>query len=146
MRKTATVTITAEGRDQNKVFLLREMPAMKAEKWAMRALAAMVQSGVEIPDEIVSAGLQGVAALGLRALFGVPFDVLSPLLDELLECVTIQPDPSKPAIQRPLIEDDIEEVSTLIYLRAEAYSLHVNFSRPAAKSNLTSATGEAGSS
>ena len=42
-RKTANVTISAAGRDQGKVFVLREMPASQAERWALveQAVEAM---------------------------------------------------------------------------------------------------------
>lgn len=130
-RKTATVTIDAEGRDKGKVFVLTELPAMQAEEWAGRALFAMMNSGVDIPENIAQAGLAGVAALGISALTKISFDAAKPLLDEMLGCIQFQPSPK---VTRALIEDDIEEVATLIRLRKEIINLHLDFSTPAGQS------------
>lgn len=130
-RKTKTVIIDLGEdfpRDNGKVFHLEEMSAMAAEKWAMRAMLALTKSGVEIPEGIEGMGFAGVAIVGMRALGGVAFEDLEPLMDEMLECVSIQPDPRQPAVTRPLIKDDIEEVPTLVFLRREVFDLHANFS------------------
>jgi hypothetical protein len=146
MRKTAIVTIDAEGRDYGKVFLLREMPASRAEKWATKAFLALAKSGVEIPDDIAKMGLAGIAAIGLKSLAGVSFADAEPLMDEMFACVTIIPDPSKTdvanqtPIHRSLVEDDIEEIATRLTLRKELFALHVNFSLPAAPSSSISGT------
>lgn len=127
-RKTATITIDAAGRDAGKTFLLTELPAMQAEEWAGRLLFAAMNSGLEIPDDIAQAGLAGVAALGISALTKLPYDAVKPLLDEMLGCIQIQPSPK---VTRDLFPDDIEEVATLIRLRREVFSLHLDFSTPA---------------
>lgn len=132
MRKTADITITDEGRDKGKVFRLREMSAMQAEKWAARALLALAKSGVDIPDEISEMGMAGMVALGIKSLVGVSFRDAEPLLDEMLGCIKIVPDPARPQIERPLIDGDIEEVRTLVTLRKEVFTLHTGFSLPAA--------------
>ena len=132
MRKEAVITIEANGRDQGKVFHLKEMPASQAERWAMRALLALVRSGVELPDDVASAGMAGVAALGLKAFSGVKFEEIEPLLVEMMECVKAIPDPSKPKMIRDLVETDIEEISTRLRLRAEVFALHTGFLVPAA--------------
>jgi hypothetical protein len=137
-RKTLTITIDTNGRDQGKTYLLREMPSSQAEKWAARALLAMAKSGVEVPDDIATAGLAGVAALGIKALGGMAFEDAEPLLDEMFACISFIPDPSRPQVVRGLIEDDIEEISTRLRLRKEVFFLHVNFSMPAAGSISTS--------
>ncbi|OIQ97217.1 hypothetical protein GALL_207710 [mine drainage metagenome] len=131
-RKTATIVIEAEGRDRGKQFLLREMPASQAEKWAFRALLALARAGIDLPDDPAEAGLPEIARIGLAALGGMAFDDAEPLMDEMMACVQAVPDPSRPAIRRPLIEDDIEEVSTRLVLRREVFQLHVGFSIPAA--------------
>lgn len=134
-RKSIVVTIDAEGRDQGKVFTIREMPASQAEKWAMRALFAMSKSGVQIPDDIAKSGLAGIAAVGLKALEGINFYEAEPLLDEMFACIQIMPNPSKPKVVRALIEDDTEEVATRLRLRKEVLALHVDFFILAALSN-----------
>jgi hypothetical protein len=128
MRKTLTVTIDAPGRDQGKAFVLREMPASQAEKWAARAFLALAKSGVEVPDNIAAAGLSGVAAMGIKAFGGMSFRDAEPLLDEMFGCVSHIPDPARPAVVRALIEDDIEEVATRLKLRLELFRLHMDFS------------------
>lgn len=138
-RKTHTVVIEAEGRDKGKMFTITEMPPSQAEKWAFRALLALAKSGVEVPDDIASAGLAGVAALGIKAFSGLRFEDAEPLLDEMFAMISFIPDASRPAIKRgyggvgPLIDDDIEEVMTRLTLRKELFSLHTGFFRPAVR-------------
>lgn len=123
-RKTAPITIEAQGRDCGKVFIITEMSAMAAEEWAAKALFAMMNAGVEIPENIASAGLAGVAALGISSLTKVSFDAAKPLLDEMLTCVQFKPSQN---VVRALISDDIEEVSTLLTLRKAVLELHLDF-------------------
>jgi hypothetical protein len=133
-RKTLTYTVTDEGRDQGKVFILTEMAASQAERWALRALTALAASGMEIPDDIASAGLAGVARLGIQAIGGLPWDKAEPLLNEMFACITIQPDPARANINRPLIEDDIEEIATRLRLRVEWWKLHMGFFKDVVRS------------
>ena len=60
-RNTKSLTISAEGRDKGKTFLLTEMSAVRAEKWAARAVLALLKSGVELPEDAAQAGLAGIA-------------------------------------------------------------------------------------
>lgn len=143
-RKTAIITISAEGRDKGKVFHIQEMPAMKIEKWATRALLALVKGGAEIPDDVANAGLAGLKALGIKALMGLNYYDAEPLLEEMLECISIIPDPGNRDFMRADIENDIEEVKTLLTLRAAVFNLHADFSTPAVHSNSTSTTGKQG--
>lgn len=138
MRKVIDVTITDSGRDEGKTFHIKEMAATRAEKWAMRALLAVARSGVELPDDFSGMGMQGIAIVGIRALTKIAFEDAEPLLDEMMECVSLKPDPRNPAIQRPLMEGDIEEIATLIQLRQEVINLHVGFFTKGGKSKLTS--------
>lgn len=131
-RKTLTITIDAEGRDIGKVFVITEMPASQAEKWAARAFLAMARNGVDIPDDIASSGLAGIAAMGLKAIGGMKYEDAEPLLDEMFNCIKCIPDASKPNVIRNIIEDDIEELSTRLRLRKEVFMLHVSFFTAAA--------------
>jgi hypothetical protein len=141
MRKELDITISDEGRDQGKVFHLREFPASKAEKWAMQALMLAARSGVDLPDNIGPAmGMQGIAMLGIQAIMKVNFLEAEPLLNEMMACVSIKPDPQRPEIVRGLVEDDIEEIATRVMLRSEVIKLHVNFSGAANPSKSTSET------
>lgn len=133
-RQTANYTVTDDGRDRGKVFVITEMPASKAESWAMRALLALMAGGVEVPDGFERMGMAGMAEVGLRALTGLKWEVAEPLLAEMWGCVQIMPDPSKPHVVRALIEEDIEEVVTRIKLRAEVWKLHTDFLKAVAPS------------
>lgn len=129
MRKTKTVAIEMEGRDKGKQYVLTEMSALAAEKWAARALLALSHAGVQVPEDVESAGMAHLAAFSMQALNMARWDELEPLLDEMLTCVQYVPDPSHPNFSRPVsAEGDIEEVQTILYLRAEVFDLHTGFS------------------
>ena len=121
-RKETIVTITAEGRDKGKAFLITELPASEAEEWAMRAMFSLMNAGVEIPENIAEAGTAGLFALGLTTMSKLPFEAARPLFDKMMECVQI-----KLAVPRSLIESDIEEVLTRLTLRKAVWDLHTDF-------------------
>lgn len=136
-RKQLKITIADEGRDKGKVFVLTEMAARPGHDWATRALFAIMNGGVDIPDDFMGAGWAGLAAIGIKALGKVHVDAAKPLMDELLECVTIQPDAGKPEVTRKWIDDDFEEITTIFRLQKDVLLLHVNF--PTAAGRSTSA-------
>lgn len=123
-RKQIAVTIGADGRDKGKVFILTELSAYEAEELGGRALFALMNAGVEIPDDIAQAGLAGVAAMGLNAIAKLSFDSAKPLLDKMMDCVQIQPSPD---VTRGLVPSDIEEVATLLTLRKKILGMHLDF-------------------
>lgn len=129
-RKTKIVTIDQQGRDKGKHYLITEMSASQAEKWATRAFLALAHSGVEVPQNLVDAGFAGIAVLGLRSLIGLQFEEAEPLLDEMFSCVQFIPDIRQQNVVRPIKEeaDDLEEVATRVQLRTEVFELHVGFS------------------
>jgi hypothetical protein len=135
LRKSLTVSISAEGRDKGKAFQLTEMPASKAEKWAIRTVLALGKAGIDIPEDMASQGMSAIAALGIRALTNLKFEDAEPLLAEMFECVQCIPDASRPDVRRALIEDDIEEVATRLSLRKDILSLHIDFFTAVAPSN-----------
>lgn len=126
MRKTREITIDgpAGSRDVGKTFLITEMSAMAADSWAIRALGAMMRSGVGIPAEIVQSGLQGFALYGIKALLAAPFEESAPLLAEVMDCVQIV----EQLITRRLLDSDIEEIATITRLRDEVIEVHTGFS------------------
>lgn len=132
MRKTANYTVTDEGRDNGKLYLITEKPARQAEEWAIRAILGLMAANVDIPENAMDLGMAGLAEIGLKKLALLSPAILLPLLDELMECVQIIPDPRKPHVVRPLIESDIEEISTRVKLKWEVLKLHVDFSQAAA--------------
>lgn len=127
-RKVLDITIDADGRDKGKVFRLTEMPSSQAEKWGQRAMSAMARSGVQIPDQLMGSGMAGIGAIGLYSFMGIRAEEMQPLMDEMMACIKIVPDPSHPQIARTLIEDDIEEVKTRLKLRNDLYELQTGFS------------------
>lgn len=134
MRKQITYTVTDAGRDQGKAFQLKEMDAFAAEQWAIRGFFALMNAGIDVPANIADMGFAGIAVIGVSALGRVPYEAAKPLLDDMLGCVQIIPDPSKPNVVRALIESDIEEVKTLLKLRKAVFDLHVDFLTDAAPS------------
>lgn len=104
------------------------MSATRAEKWALRVISAAARAGVDLPDDATSGGMQTLAIVGMQAILRASFTDLEPLLDEMLECVTIKPDKDNHMIVRKLIDDDIEEMRTLIELRRAILELHLGFS------------------
>lgn len=133
-RKELKYTVTDQGRDFGKVYVLTEMSARAGHAWATRALFGAMNGGVDIPDNILSAGFAGLATVLLRSLGKMSVYVAQPLLDELLDCVKVMPDPSKPNVVRALIDDDTEEVKTIFMLQKEVLSLHMDFFTSAAQS------------
>lgn len=130
-RKIANVTITDEGRDKGKLFVITEMSAAQGEEWAVRAMLALMQSNVVVPDGFLELGMAGLAEMGLKCLSGIKWELAKPLMQELMDCIQIIPDQKRTHVVRPLIEDDIEEIATRVKLRWEVLKLHVDFSRAA---------------
>lgn len=134
-RKTKT-WVADNGRDSGKHFMITEMSAYHGEKWAMRVMSALARSGIPVPQEAMTAGLEGLAYFGLRSFLAVEFDDAEPLLDEMMQCVQIVPDPRNPSVLRPVDEEDVEEVATILALRSEVFALHTGFSLADWMSNL----------
>lgn len=137
MRKTEVFAVVKDNRDKGKRFLITEMPALRAEKWATRALLSLAKSGADIAS--VSPGKPGgmaaLAVAGLQALQHLDFADAEPLMDEMMDCVQIIPDPKHPETSRPLVQygsegDDIEEIDTRVELRTRIFKLHIGFFSP----------------
>ena len=127
-RNTKIVTIDREGRDFGKAFLVTEMNPMQAFKWGSKAVIALVNAGVQMPDgsgDMGFAGLMGVAFSHLQN--GLDWEEVEPLLDQLMTCVKYIPEPSNKAVTRSLIDSDIDEVATIALLHSEVFKIHVNF-------------------
>lgn len=148
MRNEKLVVISKEGRDKDKQFLVMEMSATKAEKWAARALLALLKSGADLPDEAIQQGMAGLAAVGMKAFSGLPWELAEPLLDEMVPSFRFIMDPNaeNPALKhRPLVEEDIQEITTRYELRKEWIDLHFGFllaAKPSTSKALAAGTGE----
>ncbi len=115
------------GRDSGKTFRITEMAAAKAEKWCLRAFFVLLNAGVDVPDDLSAQGFAGLVSLGISAFTRVPFEAAEPLWDDLMTCIKFVPTPNQPNLTRPLIDEDIEEVQTLLKLRKAVYDLHTEF-------------------
>ena len=157
MRKELDYVAT-EGRDKGKVFHIVEKSALQAERWARRALLAIAHAGGEQLAAVIASGgavelvdmvtkdPRGMMMAALRILAHADDAEIEPLMAEMMTCVTICPDGSRPEFSRKLVEEDIEEVATLTTLRAEVIKLHVNFSLGDAMSTSTPASTNTASS
>ncbi len=126
MREPLIITIE-KGMDAGKVFRITPMAARPGHRWASRVIFALMNAGVEIPENIADAGMAAIAVIGIKALGKVPFEVAEPLLDELLDQVSIIPDPSKPEIVRKWIDEDFEEAGTIFRLQKESLMVNIDF-------------------
>lgn len=149
MRKTKEIKIETANRDQGKRFRITEISACAQERWATRAVMALLNSGLELPKGISAEDLQGssglakILGMGVKALSNVKYEYAEPLYAELLKCVEylgIQGD----TVSRPLTEETadevIEEVTTVLLLRKEVLKLHFDFLSDGG--NLTSVSRE----
>jgi hypothetical protein len=147
MRKTKDVTISQEGRDDGKVFRVTEMPAFQAERWATRATLALLprltrEVSPEIAEELkANPGMLPLERVGLL-LGSISFPETGELMEEIFSaCVQVVTDPARGLVRSIGVggAEDIEEVETIAFLRAEALALHTNFTLAAGILNLISA-------
>lgn len=126
--RVVTIPVLAEGarenRDAGKSFLLTEMPALKAERWARHAIAACSRNDLNITGELAKLGMLGFYLVGFQALAGGDIEQVDALMDQMLPCIQVVEE----KITRPLGGDgDIWEVTTLHRLRKELVELHMGF-------------------
>lgn len=125
--KTLDYTHPLNGADYGKCFHITRMDAFTADQWARHCLQAAVRGGARVGADLAQAGLAGLAALGIE-IFGFMDEAeLDKALNQLMQCVTLRPDPTNPSLTRPLIAADFEEPETLGLVRAEVFKLHVGF-------------------
>ena len=122
-RKTSTITITDVNRDKGKSFRIEEWPASKTETWVFRAVFGLGKAGVEIPPEILQLGAAPTAYfIGMQAT-KLPSRLGIRLANELMDCVQVVEE----KINRSLVENDIEELSTRLKLKGEVLKLTFGF-------------------
>jgi hypothetical protein len=126
IRRTKTVVIDAEGRDRGKTFFITEMSAFDAERWGYKAISAMARSGVDIDEDMMDAGIAGLAQVSIRAIATMSFAEADPLMREMMACIQFVPAGTN--LRRALVESDVSEVATILLLRDEVLNLHVGFS------------------
>ena len=119
-------------RDKDKVYRVVEMDARSAEDWGEEALSILSLSNPDLGPDSVGHGMQGVFNAGVDRIIGgggVRFREMKPLLDRLMAQVQRVPEPANPNFARPIVDEDIEEWETRVFLKREVLQLHVNFSR-----------------
>lgn len=130
-RKDKTVTI--KDRDKELTFKIKEMPALKAEKWKIRAIMLLLSSNIEMPagssiEEGISQFMAGGAEKLFKALSNVDVDKAIDLFDEMLySCVKLSIQGIETDINEDVLNNNIEDSSTLTKLRIECLKLHFDF-------------------
>lgn len=135
MRKERDFIVSTVGRDKGKTFLITEMSAVRAAKWADRAMLELARSGVDVPEDMRAMGPGQITTVLLKALGGVRSSEAEALFDEMLGCVKFK---DSNGVTRGLIEEDIEEIGTVYLLRDAVLEIHTGFSIAAALSNFQS--------
>lgn len=132
MLKEKIITIDS-GRDAGKTFRIAEMPVSRLEKWACRALFALF--GADLPADAAAlaktSNAAALAAVVMRGLSGLRWELAEPLYDELLVQISRVPNAAKANVYVPLNPDNldahIEDVSTIFRLRMEVVTLSLGF-------------------
>ncbi len=128
-----TITITIKDRDKDLAFQLTEMPAMKAEKWKIRAIMLLLSSDIEMPqgasiEEGINQFMVGGAEKLFKALSKVDVDKAINLFDEMLySCVQLSTQGVNTQLNEAIIDSNVEDSSTLTKLRFECLKLHFDF-------------------
>lgn len=137
MRRVEKLTIPGERaerfgeRDNGKTFVLTEMDAYAGQLWALRALLALADGGLDLPAGAEQTGMAGLAGLGLTALLRAPYAALRPLLDEMLAQAKYEHKPGQPL--QPITPGPnccVEEIKTFLALHKALFALHTGFSLP----------------
>lgn len=130
--KELDVTVR-DGRDRGKTYHIKEWPALRTEHWIMRLVFGLGRAGVEIPPEILNLGAGPTAYAIASQVHKLSSRLGVKLADELMECVTIV----EPKVTRSLVENDIEDFSTRLWLKGEVLKLTFGFFVPAASPSST---------
>ncbi len=139
-----TVAVEKDGRDKDKLFEITEMSAWDTNQWGIRCAKQLAKSGIDLPQEIVDLGIAGVVSTFKKSLIskskeadeygssfvkafmvlaaGVEEEKLFILLNDLLSCVKFKN--KKGDAMDLLIDEHIEDSSTLNLLYSEVFQLH----------------------
>ena len=126
-------TITIKDRDKELTFKITEMPAMKAERWKIRAIMLLLSSDIDMPqgasiEEGINQFMAGGAEKLFKALSKVDVDKAINLFDEMLySCIQLSTQGIDTQINEDIINSNVEDSSTLTKLRFECLKLHFDF-------------------
>jgi hypothetical protein len=84
-RKTAFVTIDAEGRDKGKRYLITEKSAYEAERWSRTLIAKLAREGITVPTTLASEGMAALPSFPLLMYMSWIDD--EALVGSLMACV-----------------------------------------------------------
>jgi hypothetical protein len=120
MLKSVDIIIEA-GRDKGKKFTITEMPAVKMDKWATKALIILGKTGNSF--NLAQIDLESL----LRSLSSADYEGVEPLLEELLSCATFEKDGVSMVMTSSIADGIVEDWTTLFRLRIEALKLNLGF-------------------
>lgn len=136
MRKEKIITITDD--EKELTFKIKQMSAIKQERWINRALILL--TGTNALNGIIS-GLkldnvkQKIKNFNMESFLGVfsnlDYEKIEPLYNELLECCSHVPNPNNTNFCTQLNAENVDsivgEVKTLYLLRLEALKINFGF-------------------
>ncbi|GAN61545.1 hypothetical protein ACI01nite_26740 [Acetobacter cibinongensis] len=129
-------TVTTEGPDKGKEFVISRMPAFQAERWGRSFLhGATVDTPLEA-RAVYAGAIAEVArsVIGLNVLRSMPPAFSDPLEKDLRDCIKIKPDPERPSITRSIIDSDFEDIGTFIDLQQKAFEFNTGFFQAVSRS------------
>lgn len=127
MRKTLEYTVNDSGRDNGKRFFIEEMSAFDAEAFATRLWIEVCKNDDTLNAVLGASSSCSVSELGIMVFTRLDYEQAKPFFDDLLACCKYYPDKTNDTVKRSVISVDIEEISTLINLRMEAFKLTFDF-------------------
>lgn len=121
--------ITIQDREQELTFKIREMPAVKLERWLAEALKLTSEAGLDLPrlDDEDAVKLFFLESFLPTALGRIDYDKAWPLLEGLLNCCSRLVENVEEPCSSQSVGAYIENVSTLITLRCEAMKVNSGF-------------------
>lgn len=129
MARNIKEVLIDSGRDKGNAYVITEKSALEAEKFFVKLLLS-VGKNANLSEVLANQGsltaLSNKEAI-LELLLSLDFDVAQELMDEMLTCVEFKYFLKGMPKTRPLIKEDIQDLSTLMKIREEVINLHINF-------------------
>ena len=128
MAGTVDITITDEGPDKGKRFVIRKLNGAAAEDIFARVVLTLAKAGTEVPLDLFSLKSGDVVRLLLDGLRRVPWEEAKPLLNMMMGCVDRLHADGTGAL--PLTVDDCDELRTRLLLRRKVFELNAGMIAP----------------
>ena len=128
-RKEIPFTVTDEGRDKGKEFIITEMSAWDADELAQDIFRAMGDSNYTgIPADVIAMGCAGLATVGLSVLSASSPDVSRTLRERLMSTVQIViTHEGKTQMRKVNGSIDFEEVHTIRQVMDQVFKVNFDF-------------------